>query len=253
MAAIQSIRFYMLYFVGFAVVVSLVLDRGGRVLTGVYKQVFLVLVAVGLFVMLGLADSTEVQHQLLHSRTGLFLPARHGRYGTLRVRRRRRHLHAGRRPRLSAGRRRLPALGARSLGSSPRCDPLLAAPETILWWFLFPATVRGILLAVRTRFSETSALLIFSFTLTGAYSLIHGNVGIGVPPAHPDPGVLVHLLRGRDLRQTTQEEPATTRASSSRGPRRTWAASRSSYRRQSAGADQPADAQSRVKPSMPTT
>jgi hypothetical protein len=42
---------------------------------------------------------------------------------------------------------------------------------------MFPATFRGIVFAMRRRFAATSALLIFSVTLTCAYSLIHGNVG----------------------------------------------------------------------------
>lgn len=176
MAAIQSIRFYMLYFVGFAVAVSLILDRGGRLLTGVYKQIFLVLVTVGLFVMLGLADNTEAStsyfslEQASSYRRGMAVSARSGFDQDVDI------------STPVAALSYLPT-GVAYLLWAPfpwqltSLRPLLAAPETILWWFLFPATVRGILLAVRSRFSETSALLIFSITLTGAYSLIQGNVG----------------------------------------------------------------------------
>jgi hypothetical protein len=53
----------------------------------------------------------------------------------------------------------------------------LALPETMLWWFMVPATVRGLRWSMRKRFGRISPLLLFAGTLTCAYSLVHGNVG----------------------------------------------------------------------------
>jgi hypothetical protein len=174
--AIQSIRFYMMYFVAFAVIVSLVLDRGVRFLTGIYKQLFLAALAVGLFVMLGLTDRTEQEmtyFSLEHAssyRRGMAITANSGFDADVDV-----STPGNALAYLPIGMAHL--LWAPFPWQMISLRPLLAAPETILWWFLFLPTVRGIMFAIRKRFSATSALLIFSFTLTAAYSLIHGNVG----------------------------------------------------------------------------
>ena len=55
----------------------------------------------------------------------------------------------------------------------------MAMPEVILWWFMFPSMIRGLRFLIRQRFSSSSPLVIFSITLTCAYSLVHGNVGSG--------------------------------------------------------------------------
>jgi hypothetical protein len=174
--AVQSIRFYIVYFMGFAIVVSLVLDRGLGFLTGVYKQLFIVLSIIGLFVLAGTADRAESDLQLFsleyasNYRYGMAVTANSGFDVDVDV---------------STPGKALAYLpiGVAHLLWAPfpwqmvSLRPLLAAPETILWWFMIPATARGIIFAVRNRFSATSALLIFSATLTCAYSLIHGNVG----------------------------------------------------------------------------
>ena len=174
--AVQSVRFYMVYFVGFAIVVSLVLDRGTRFLTGVYKQIFLVVTGIALFAMLGLTETAEENMALMNLefasqyRRGMAVTAQSGFDADVDV--------------STPGN----ALAYMPIGTAylllapfpwqmTSLRPLLAAPETVLWWFLFPATLRGLVFAVRRRFSETSALIIFTLTSTAAYSLIHGNIG----------------------------------------------------------------------------
>ncbi len=56
---------------------------------------------------------------------------------------------------------------------------LLTLPEMIFWWSRFPALVRGTRMLIRRRLVEMAPLLVFSFLLSAAYSLIHGNVGSG--------------------------------------------------------------------------
>src|SRR5260370_26071384 len=56
---------------------------------------------------------------------------------------------------------------------------LMAAPETVYWWLLFPSAVRGMWWMFRKRFGSTSPMLLFAVTLSCAYSLVHGNVGSG--------------------------------------------------------------------------
>jgi hypothetical protein len=175
--AIYTIRFYMVYFVGFAIVVSLVLDRGIRFMTGVYKQIFVVITGVALFAMLGLTESSEEYTSTVMNlefasqyRRGMAVTAQSGFDHDVDV-----STPGNALAYLPIGMAYL--LFAPFPWQLTSLRPLLAAPETVLWWILFPATVRGIILVVRKRFSETSALLIFSFTTTCVYSLIHGNVG----------------------------------------------------------------------------
>jgi 4-amino-4-deoxy-L-arabinose transferase-like glycosyltransferase len=53
----------------------------------------------------------------------------------------------------------------------------LAVPETLVWYALMPAFVRGVSFAVRTRFRAVLPILVFTVTLTLAYALMQGNVG----------------------------------------------------------------------------
>ena len=173
---ILSVRFYMVYFLGFAIAASLIIERGSRFLTGFYKQLFLAVTVAGLFAILGLSDSGE-QHMKYFSleaassyRRGMAISANSGFDAEVDVSTPENALAY-----LPVGIAHL--LWAPFPWQMVSLRPLLAAPETIMWWFLFPSTMRGILLAIRRSFSSTSALLIFSATLTCAYSLIHGNIG----------------------------------------------------------------------------
>jgi hypothetical protein len=56
---------------------------------------------------------------------------------------------------------------------------LFAAPETVVWWFLFPSMIRGLRYTIAKRFGAASPIILFTFALIPAYSLIHGNVGSG--------------------------------------------------------------------------
>jgi hypothetical protein len=174
--AIGSIRFYMMYFVAFAIAVSLVLDRSGRFLTGIYKQIFLAAVAVGLLAMLGMTERTESDMTVFsleyasNYRRGMAISANSGFDADVDL-----STPGGALGYLPIGVAHL--LWAPFPWQMTSLRAILAAPETIFWWFLFPATVRGISLAIRRRFAGTSGLIIFTGTLTCAYSLIHGNVG----------------------------------------------------------------------------
>jgi len=50
-------------------------------------------------------------------------------------------------------------------------------PETLVWYALMPAFVRGVTYSVRERLREVLPILVFTVTLTIAYALMQGNVG----------------------------------------------------------------------------
>jgi hypothetical protein len=53
----------------------------------------------------------------------------------------------------------------------------LTVPETIVWYALMPALVRGLLFTIRTRFRTALPILVFAASLTCAYAVFQGNVG----------------------------------------------------------------------------
>jgi 4-amino-4-deoxy-L-arabinose transferase-like glycosyltransferase len=53
----------------------------------------------------------------------------------------------------------------------------LVLPETLVWYALIPAFVRGLLFAVKHRFRSVLPILVFAASLTVAYALMQGNVG----------------------------------------------------------------------------
>jgi hypothetical protein len=54
---------------------------------------------------------------------------------------------------------------------------LLTVPETLVWYALWPALLRGLLLTVRHRFRPSLPILVFAASLTLAYAVFQGNVG----------------------------------------------------------------------------
>ncbi len=53
----------------------------------------------------------------------------------------------------------------------------LAVPETLVWYALMPAFVRGLAFAMKRQLRAILPILVFMVTLTGAYALMQGNVG----------------------------------------------------------------------------
>jgi 4-amino-4-deoxy-L-arabinose transferase-like glycosyltransferase len=53
----------------------------------------------------------------------------------------------------------------------------LAVPETLVWYALMPAFVRGLVYSIKHRLREVLPILVFATTLTCAYAVMQGNVG----------------------------------------------------------------------------
>jgi hypothetical protein len=177
--AMQPIRFYMTYFLGFAIFASLFLEPGVRLVSGVYKQLFVAGTFVALLILAGLSAHVEQGAQAMSFerlstfRHGMAVTANSGFNSDVDV---------------STPMNAIMFLpvGAAELLLGPfpwqfnSLRAALAAPETIYWWLLLPGVVRGMWWMTRKRFAETSPLLLFAVTLTCAYSLMHGNVGSGL-------------------------------------------------------------------------
>jgi hypothetical protein len=176
--AIQPIRFYLVYFMLFAVLGSLLVDRGLSALTGVYKQLFLLGAFVGVFVLTGVSGRTMQESEQLTFekvsayREGMATSARSGFAQNVDI--------------STPGKAMafLPiGMANLLLGPFPwqmsSIRAVIALPEAAIWWFLVPATIRGAIFLARRRLSEISPVLLFAITLSCAYSLMHGNIGSG--------------------------------------------------------------------------
>jgi 4-amino-4-deoxy-L-arabinose transferase-like glycosyltransferase len=53
----------------------------------------------------------------------------------------------------------------------------LVLPETLVWYALMPAFLRGLVYTVRHRLRNALPILVFAASLTAAYALMQGNVG----------------------------------------------------------------------------
>jgi hypothetical protein len=174
----QPVRFYMVYFLGFAILTSLFLERGAGLVTGIYKQVVVGGILVGLLVMVGFSGRAQSGLEAISFarvssfRHGMAITASSGFDNDVDI--------------STPGKALLfLPIGVAELLLGP-CPwqlgsfrALLAGPETFYWWLLFPAMVRGMWWMFRKRFAATSPLLLFAVTMTAAYSLMHGNVGSG--------------------------------------------------------------------------
>jgi 4-amino-4-deoxy-L-arabinose transferase-like glycosyltransferase len=54
---------------------------------------------------------------------------------------------------------------------------VLVLPETLVWYALMPAFVRGVIYTMRNRLRSALPILVFAASLTAAYALMQGNVG----------------------------------------------------------------------------
>lgn len=53
----------------------------------------------------------------------------------------------------------------------------ITLPEMLVWWYLIPSLIRGLVYGVKERFTYVSSPLLFSLGLTLMYALFQGNVG----------------------------------------------------------------------------
>jgi 4-amino-4-deoxy-L-arabinose transferase-like glycosyltransferase len=172
----QPIRFYMIYFLGFAVVASLLVERGGRLMSGVPKQILIGGTVVAMLGLVGFAGSAQQNAEYFtfehvsKFRRGMATSANSGFDAEADV---------------STPGRALAFLpvGVTTLLFAPfpwqftSLRASFAAPEMLVWWALIPSLFGGIMFAVRRRFADVSPLVLFAFAMTAAYALLQGNVG----------------------------------------------------------------------------
>jgi len=53
----------------------------------------------------------------------------------------------------------------------------ITLPEMLVWWYLIPSLIRGVIYGIKERFTYVSTPLFFSIGLTLVYALFQGNIG----------------------------------------------------------------------------
>ena len=171
-----SLRFYTLYIVAFATLGAFLFSQRRGVIASVIAQFAL----VGAFL---LAFSFAARRETVERQTEFFDLKR---------------VQAARSDQVELGRSAIPtdvdvstpagALAALPTGlvyllfapfpwSISGVRQLLTLPETLVWYALMPALLRGLKYTVRHRLRATLPILVFAGTLTVAYAIFQGNVG----------------------------------------------------------------------------
>jgi 4-amino-4-deoxy-L-arabinose transferase-like glycosyltransferase len=174
--ACQPIRFYMIFFLVFSIVASLVVERSGKLLTGIPKQLLIVGGTVILLVLVGFAGRAQASLEQLSLervsdfRHGLATTGDSGFDANVDI--------------STPGRAiAFMPMGVTVLLLSPfpwqftSMRSSFALPEMLIWWALVPSLWRGLRFVLRNRLVECSPILLFTVSLTAGYSLMHGNVG----------------------------------------------------------------------------
>jgi len=174
--ALMFLRFYIFYFVAFATIGTFVFAQRRRALASIVAQVALAVAFAAAFSVV--ADREIVTQQTAYfdlekvqvSRMDLARSARSG-YG------------AEADVSTPLGALTVLPIGVLYLMFAPfpwavsGVRQVLTVPETLVWYALMPALVRGLLYTVRRRFRACLPILVFALSLTLAYAVFQGNVG----------------------------------------------------------------------------
>lgn len=174
----QPLRFYIIYFVGLAILASMLIDRGLRAIRGLYVQVALGLVLVGLVMATGMQQNLQAGTEFMdlkkmsEFRRNMATTAQSGFAANVDI-----STPQGALFFLPIG------MSVLLFGPFPwqmlSFRAALTLPEMLIWWSMIPALWIGLRYSIKHLLSKTSPVLFFTATLTCAYSLIQGNVGSG--------------------------------------------------------------------------
>jgi hypothetical protein len=176
MFGILSLRFYIFYMVGIAVVGSFVIGLSNTPGSVIRRTVVLLVIGLGL-TYLGVIRTATMDFEqfgnlerLQRSRLDLSRSGESGYGEDIDVS-------------TSEGAISALPIGFAYLMFAPfpwqaaNLRQAITLPEVLLWWAMFPLMFSGILYTIRHRLREAFPALLFSLMLTLAYSIFQGNVG----------------------------------------------------------------------------
>jgi 4-amino-4-deoxy-L-arabinose transferase-like glycosyltransferase len=174
--ALLSLRFYIFYIVAFATLGTFLFGNRRGAFRGVVTQVFLVAVFLAAFSFAAQRETVERQRQYFDLRQVQIARSDQATLGKSAIT-----------PEVDV------STPAGALAALPRglvyllfapfpwsitgLRQTLTMPETLVWYALMPAFVRGIVYTIRHRLRPCLPILVFAGMLTVAYALFQGNVG----------------------------------------------------------------------------
>src|SRR5260370_348748 len=176
---VYPIRFYMVFFLLIATLGTMAMNRSGKILTGLSKQLAMVGVLFAVVTAFGLSSSWLKDYSDFFTlerasdfRHNMAITAQSGFAQDVDIS-------------SPLGALLFLPVGMATLLWGPfpwqmtSFRPLLTLPEMLIWWYFAAALLRGVWYALRMRARELSPVLVFTGTTTVAYSLIMGNIGAG--------------------------------------------------------------------------
>jgi len=174
--ALMTLRFYVFYFVAFATMGTFVLSQRRGVAGSVGSYVVLIAVFIGAFSFAAKQETVEQQRsyftlerlQITRSDQAMWGQSAYAPKADVST---------------TQGVLSVLPVGLTYLLFAPfpwavhNLRQALTVPETIVWYALMPALVRGLLYTIRTRFRPALPILVFAASLTCAYAVFQGNVG----------------------------------------------------------------------------
>ncbi len=174
--ALMTLRFYVFYFVAFATMGTFVLSQRRGVGGSIGSYVVLIAVFVGAFTFAAKQETVEQQRSYFTLERLQITRSDQATWG-----------QSAYAPKADVSTTQgvlsvLP-VGLAYLLFAPfpwavhNLRQALTIPETLVWYALMPALVRGLFHTIRTRFRPALPILVFAASLTCAYAVFQGNVG----------------------------------------------------------------------------
>jgi 4-amino-4-deoxy-L-arabinose transferase-like glycosyltransferase len=174
--ALMTLRFYVFYFVAFATMGTFVLSQRRGVAGSIGSYLVLIIVFVGAFSFAAKQETVEQQRsyftlerlQITRSDQVMWGQSAYAPKADVST---------------TQGALSVLPVGLAYLLFAPfpwavrNLRQALTVPETIVWYALMPALVRGLIFTIRTRFRTALPILVFAAALTCAYAVFQGNVG----------------------------------------------------------------------------
>jgi 4-amino-4-deoxy-L-arabinose transferase-like glycosyltransferase len=173
---LMTLRFYVFYFVVFAALGTFLISQRRGFVQGIFGQIALLAVFVAAF-------SFVVQRETLDQHASYFDLSRVQITRSDQAHTARSGVEAERDVSTTSGALSTLPVGFVYLMFAPfpwaisGLRQALTLPETLVWYSLMPAFIRGLRHSIRLRFRECLPILVFAVSLTGAYAVFQGNVG----------------------------------------------------------------------------
>jgi hypothetical protein len=173
--ALMTLRFYVFYFVAFATLGTFVLSQRRGLFASLVSYVTIAVVFIGAFTFAASRETIERQRSYLTFERLQITRSDQAMWGQSAVEEADVSTPGGALAVVPKG--LLYLLFAPFPWAVRGIRQLLTLPETLVWYALWPALLRGLLLTVRSRFRSALPILVFAASLTLAYAVFQGNVG----------------------------------------------------------------------------